>query len=260
MARSEDLAKILRVEDGGTAKASIVIPVHNEAGNIRTLLLEIDQIFTPSEDLEVVVVDDHSTDNTLEILRELKGIFPFLRVICHRKRYGQSMALLSGIKMAQADLIITMDGDGQNDPNDIPRLVNTFEENRSDFLLVTGKRRKRKDTWLKRVSSKVANKIRSYILKDETPDTGCGLKVFRRSDFLSIPAFDHMHRFLPALFLAMGGRVISVEVAHRPRQKGMSHYGTLDRLWSGIWDLFGVFWLMRRIRPVDLEEINGHED
>lgn len=233
----------------------MVIPAHNEAGNIQGLLLEIGSLIQNKGDWEVLVVDDASDDDTLKVLKEMRIQAPWLRVILHGKRAGQSMALLSGIRYAKGEIIITMDGDGQNDPADMFRLLDVYEKNESSFCLVVGKRSKRKDTWIKRISSRIANKIRSTLLRDNTPDTGCGLKVFKRSDFLALPWFDHMHRFLPALFKAMGGQVISVEVSHRARKKGLSHYGTLDRLWAGIWDLIGVYWLLRRIKFVQAKEL-----
>lgn len=236
-------------------KFSVVIPAHNEAGNIQGLLLEIGRLIKNKVDWEVLVVDDASDDDTLKVLKEMRIQAPWLRVILHGKRAGQSLALLSGIRYAKGEIIITMDGDGQNDPADMFRLLDVYEKNESSFCLVVGKRSKRKDTWIKRISSRIANKIRSTLLRDNTPDTGCGLKVFKRSDFLALPWFDHMHRFLPALFKAMGGQVISVEVSHRARKKGLSHYGTLDRLWAGIWDLIGVYWLLRRIKFVQAKEL-----
>ncbi len=236
-------------------RVSIVIPVHNEGENLLSLLEELEGVVLDQGIMEALVVDDKSEDESLPLLRELKRKLSWLRVIFHLKRGGQSMALLTGIRHARGDVIVTMDGDGQNDPEDIRRLLGVFFQNSSDFLLVMGRRRRRRDSWIKRVSSRIANGVRGYILKDNTPDTGCGLKVFKKGDFLRLPTFDHMHRFLPALFLAMGGKVISVDVSHRPRAKGLSHYGTLDRLWMGIWDLFGVYWLIRRTKKIEAGEI-----
>lgn len=245
--------------DRQNIKFSIVIPVHNEAGNIPGLLLEIGRLIGDKENWEVLVVDDASDDDTLKLLKEIGLGSPWLRVLSHEKRAGQSMALLSGIRYAKGEIIITMDGDGQNDPVDMFSLLSVYQRNESPFCLVVGRRSKRKDTWIKRISSKIANGVRSRLLKDNTPDTGCGLKAFKRSDFLCLPWFDHMHRFLPALFKAMGGKVISVDVSHRPREKGRSHYGTIDRLWAGIWDLIGVYWLLRRIKRVKAKELYINE-
>ena len=157
-------------------------------------------------------------------------------------------------------MIATLDGDGQNDPADLPLLLDKFEEvdkGPIDFLLVTGHRTKRRDTAIKRFSSRVANRIRAGLLKDRTPDTGCGLKVFTRTAFLDMPRFDHMHRYLPALMIRRGGRSVSIPVNHRPRERGISNYGTLDRLWVGISDLMGVMWLLRRANKPDVEEIEA---
>lgn len=245
--------------DKQAIKFSVVIPVHNEAGNIPGLLSEIGRLIKDKGDWEVLVVDDASEDGTLQLLREIRSRRPWLRVISHEKRAGQSMALLSGIRYAKGEIIITMDGDGQNDPIDMFSLLDVYLKNESAFCLVVGKRSKRKDNWIKRISSRIANRVRSTLLRDNTPDTGCGLKVFGRSDFLSLPWFDHMHRFLPALFKAMGGKVISLDVSHRPREKGQSHYGTLDRLWAGICDLIGVYWLLRRVKGVQVKELYRDE-
>jgi dolichol-phosphate mannosyltransferase len=166
------------------------------------------------------------------------------------------MAILTGIKAARANWIATLDADGQNDPADIPKLWEIARAApASPPLMVAGRRQKRRDTWSKRWASRTANAIRRSLLGDGTPDTGCGLKLFRRDLFLEMPRFDHMHRFLPALTLRQGGKVVSVPVNHRPRARGQSNYGVLDRLWVGIADLLGVMWLMRRVKhPVALEE------
>jgi dolichol-phosphate mannosyltransferase len=183
-----------------------------------------------------------------------------LRVLHHEKSMGQSAAIASGVKAARAAVIATLDGDGQNDPADLPLLLDKFEEvdkGPIDFLLVTGHRTKRRDTAIKRLSSRIANRIRSGLLNDRTPDTGCGLKVFTRAAFMDMPRFDHMHRYLPALMIRRGGRSVSMPVNHRPRERGTSNYGTLDRLWVGISDLMGVMWLLRRASKPDVEEIEA---
>jgi dolichol-phosphate mannosyltransferase len=244
-------------------RLSIVVPVRDEAPNIRPLIQEI-RAALAAEAAEIVYVDDGSADETLSRLREAaqEGGTP-LRILRHRRSAGQSAALLSGIRAARGVWIATLDGDGQNDPADIPRLfaLAESEERRGRPLLVAGWRRERHDEWRKRLASRLANGLRARLLGDRTPDTGCGLKIFRRADFLDLPHFDHMHRFLPALFLRAGGRVVSVPVRHRPRQAGRSHYGTLDRLAVGLADLAGVMWLMRRpLRPEVLPLDEGGEE
>jgi dolichol-phosphate mannosyltransferase len=172
----------------------------------------------------------------------------------HRRSCGQSAAIVTGVRAARGGWIATLDGDGQNDPADIPALLrHAMDDVGKGPLLVAGHRVRRKDSWTKRLSSRFANRIRAALLHDATPDTGCGLKLFRRDTFLELPHFDHMHRYLPALFIRAGGRVVSVPVNHRPRIRGQSNYGTLDRLWVGIFDLVGVFWLQRRWQRPELE-------
>lgn len=227
---------------------SVVIPVLNEAGNIKPLLADIHAALDGSHDFEVLYVDDGSRDATLMELEDARSRHPRMRVITHRHTCGQSAALRSGIVAARGEWIATLDGDGQNDPDDILRLLSVARDaaNNGHSVLVAGNRRKRQDPMLKRVSSRIANAVRSRVLGDATPDTGCGLKVFARTDFLALPYFDHMHRFLPALIQRAGGSVTSVEVNHRQRQQGTSKYGTLDRLTIGMVDLLGVIWLKRR--------------
>ena len=238
---------------------SVVIPAHNEAENVGPLVREIVAALAGSAargagvgagaaDYEIVLVDDGSTDATFERAEALVREVPRLVIARHERSRGQSFAIVTGVRSARGAWIATLDGDGQNDPADIPKLlaVRAKERAAGGPLLVAGYRKKRRDTWTKRVSSRVANAVRGRMLKDRTPDTGCGLKLFEREAFLSLPHFDHMHRFLPALFLRAGGRVVSVEVAHRPRERGASHYGMWDRLWVGIVDLLGVWWLIRR--------------
>jgi dolichol-phosphate mannosyltransferase len=224
---------------------SIVIPVRNEAGNIGPLVAEIRAALDGGAPYEIVYVDDGSTDATLAELSALAASGAPLRIVRHARSCGQSAAIRSGVKSARGAWIATLDGDGQNDPGDIPRLWAMARGEKAP-VLIAGWRRKRRDTWLKRLSSRIANGVRARMLGDATPDTGCGLKVFRRDLFLDLPYFDHMHRFLPALVKRAGGRTVSVPVNHRPRGAGRSNYGTLDRLVVGITDLFGVMWLMRR--------------
>ena len=198
---------------------------------------------------EIVYVDDGSTDETPRCLAEQRSRAPLV-VRRHRSSCGQSAAILTGVRAARGTWIATLDGDGQNDPADIPALF-TQAQNATGMVLTAGHRVTRRDTRTKRLASRLANRIRAGLLGDATPDTGCGLKLFRRDAFLALPHFDHMHRYLPALFIREGGRVVSVPVNHRPRTRGTSNYGMLDRLWVGIFDLAGVFWLQRRWkRPV----------
>ena len=226
---------------------SVVVPVRNEADNISPLIAELKTVMTALQPYEIVIVDDGSDDATPEVLRDQARACPEIRVIRHRSSAGQSAAITTGVNEARAGIIITLDGDGQNDPADIPALLDRFREaDNPDLLLVTGERQKRWDSLLKRLSSRVANAVRGTLLGDHTPDTGCGLKVFSRPAYLAMPGFDHMHRFLPALMLCQGGHVLSVPVNHRARQHGATKYGVFDRLGVGIVDLFGVMWLQRR--------------
>ena len=226
---------------------SVVVPVRNEADNISPLIAELKTVMTALQPYEIVIVDDGSDDATPEVLRDQARACPELRVVRHRSSVGQSAAITTGVNEARAGIIITLDGDGQNDPADIPALLDRFREaDNPDLLLVTGERQKRWDSLLKRLSSRVANAVRGTLLGDHTPDTGCGLKVFSRPAYLAMPGFDHMHRFMPALMLCQGGHVLSVPVNHRARQHGVTKYGVFDRLGMGIVDLFGVMWLQRR--------------
>jgi dolichol-phosphate mannosyltransferase len=236
---------------------SVVVPVHNEVENLEPLLKEIGQALDGLCDYEIVYVDDGSTDSTLAQLKALAQSLPRLRVLHHLKGCGQSTAVLTGIRAARGRSIATLDGDGQNDPADIPRLLEALSELQKEDpkAMVAGYRKTRKDTGWRKLSSRVANTIRAGLLGDATPDTGCGLKVFPRELFLVLPYFDHMHRFLPALVQRAGGRVISVEVNHRPRLAGRSKYGTWHRAWVGLVDLFGVMWLKRRAHVPDVEEL-----
>ena len=236
---------------------SIVIPVKDEAGNVAPLVDEIGAALNPSGvDYEIVYVDDGSGDATAKEIARLQASERRLRLVRHAKSCGQSAAIRSGVKAARAAWIATLDGDGQNDPADIPALWQIARAAPADPpLLIAGHRARRQDNWTKRRASKIANAVRRTMLRDDTPDTGCGLKLFPRALFLDLPFFDHMHRFLPALVLREGGIVRSLPVNHRPRQRGTSKYGVLDRLAVGIADLFGVMWLRRRqSRPAMIEE------
>ncbi len=227
---------------------SIVVPVYNEAGNIRPLVNEIHTALVDRDDWELLYVDDSSDDGTGDELRQARANCVQLRVLRHAQRSGQSSALFTGVSAAQAPWIITLDGDGQNDPADIPLLIArlTVEHASSEGIMLVGHRTQRRDSWLKRVSSRIANGVRSRLLKDATPDTGCGLKLFPRELFLALPAFDHMHRFLPALMQRQGVHVLSVPVRHRLRERGVSKYGVHNRLWVGLVDMAGVMWLQQR--------------
>jgi dolichol-phosphate mannosyltransferase len=227
---------------------TVVVPVRNEAANIAPLIAEIRQALAGVAH-EILYVDDGSDDGTWAALRQEAAQRP-LTLRRHRTGCGQSAAILTGVQGAAGEWIATLDGDGQNDPADIPALLARAQAE-TGLVLIAGHRTKRQDSRVKRFASRTANAVRARLLGDATPDTGCGLKLFRRAAFLELPAFDHMHRFLPALFIRAGGRVISVPVRHRPRTRGVSKYGTFDRLWVGIVDLAGVAWLQRRWqRPV----------
>jgi dolichol-phosphate mannosyltransferase len=226
---------------------SIVIPVRNEAENIAPLVAEIGAALDGLAEYEILYVDDGSTDATAGEIMRLAADTPRLRLLRHARSCGQSAAIRSGVRAARAPWIATLDGDGQNDPADIPGLWGLARDaSATPLLMVAGCRRDRRDRWSKRAASRIANAVRERLLGDDTPDTGCGLKLFPRALFLDLPDFDHMHRFLPALVLRAGGTVRSVPVNHRPRQGGVSKYGIFDRLGVGIVDLLGVLWLQRR--------------
>ncbi|MEZ6041031.1 MAG: glycosyltransferase family 2 protein [Planctomycetaceae bacterium] len=228
---------------------SVVIPAHNEAENLPGLLEEIIEAFKDGRtEYEVVVVNDGSSDETAGVLTAIQQTMPQLRVVTHEKSCGQSTGLMSGVDASQGELIATLDGDGQNDPADIPRMLETYQTGTIPLTMVVGHRQKRKDGGWRLFCSKVANSVRSRMLKDATPDSGCGIKLFPKDAFQKFPRFDHMHRFLPALMRRLGGRVISQTVNHRVRGSGSSHYGTLGRLTAGVVDLVGVAWLMHRSR------------
>ncbi len=225
---------------------SVLVPIYNEADNISLLIAEIREALDGLIDYELIYVDDGSTDASWQILQQMSQDFNQLRIIRHRSTYGQSIAILTGVQAAAGTWIVTLDGDGQNDPADIPRLLAVLKEQPSSLHMIAGIRVKRQDNWLKRISSRFANGIRRRLLHDDTIDTGCGLKLFSRQAFLNLPHFNHMHRFLAALFLRNGGGIVSITVNHRSRVHGQSKYGFFDRLKVGIVDLFGVMWLQRR--------------
>jgi dolichol-phosphate mannosyltransferase len=238
-------AGVSSTTDAPPPELSVVVPVCNEAENVGPLALEIDRALRQVRH-EIIFIDDGSTDATVEaVLRTRAEGLAQIRLLRHSRRSGQSAAVHSGVRHARAAWIATLDGDGQNDPADIPGLLAA----RGAALLIMGNRVSRQDTWLRHAQSRIANAVRGGLLGDGTPDTGCGIKVMQRAAFLELPYFDHMHRFLPALFQRAGARVVSVPVNHRARQRGVSKYGLLDRLWVGIVDIFGVMWLKRRFKP-----------
>lgn len=224
---------------------SLVIPVYNEIGNSGPLLDEIEAAMAGRIRYEVIVVDDASSDGTDGELDELSRTHERLTVLTHPHNRGQSAAIHTGVRAARAPVIAVLDGDGQNDPADIMKLFGRLHIG-SSIRMVIGERRERHDSWLRKVSSRIANGVRSYFLRDGIRDTGCGLKVFYRDDYLQLPAFDHMHRFMPALIQRHGGEVSTVPVNHRHRLHGVSKYGVNNRLWAGIMDLMGVMWLRHR--------------
>ena len=240
-------------------KISVVVPVRNEADNIIPLLEEITAALVCAEAYEIIYVNDGSTDATPAVLQQALTQFSQLRVLQHPESYGQSTAIYTGVKAARQPWIATLDGDGQNDPAVIPRLYQVLMSQRQQqpkLSMVAGWRSDRHDSAWRLLSSKIANGVRATLLGDNTPDTGCGLKVFSREQFLQLPYFDHMHRFLPALILRNGGLVISEPVNHRARMRGQSKYGTLDRLWVGIVDLLGVIWLQKRAKVAEVTELD----
>ena len=236
---------------------SVVIPVKDEAANVAPLVAEIRAALDGLLDYEILYVDDGSEDGTAAEVARLRAGAPHLRLLRHMGNYGQSAAIRSGVRAARAAWIATLDGDGQNDPADIPKLWRIgLTAPEAPSLLIAGYRETRQDSRRRRFASQIANRVRRRILGDDTPDTGCGLKLFPRALFLDLPYFDHMHRFLPALVLREGGTIRSIQVNHRPRRRGVSKYGIFDRLGVGIVDLFGVIWLKRRAAgPHLLDEV-----
>lgn len=243
-----------------TPHLSVVVPVFNERDNVTPLVNEIvaalrGNALLKGGDFEIVYVDDHSRDDTLAVLQGLKATVPELRVLHHVNQSGQSTAVRTGVKAARGAWIATLDGDGQNDPADIPKLLAKREESPADVKLFAGWRVNRQDTGSKRWASKFANAIRSRMLRDSTPDTGCGIKLFEREAFLDLPYFDHMHRYLPALMQRAGWKTISVPVNHRHRASGVSKYNNLNRALVGLRDLRGVAWLIVRSKRTAVQEL-----
>lgn len=226
---------------------SIVVPVFNEDDNVVPLAHEIADALAGSLVYEIVFVDDGSTDDTAARVRALRQKMQNVVLVRHARCFGQSAAIRTGVRESRAEWIATLDGDGQNDPADIPAMLEVMRQDSTGLVkLVAGIRRVRRDSWGRRISSRIANTVRRALLHDDMPDTGCGIKLFYRETFLELPAFDHMHRFLPALYRREGAKVVSIDVRHRARLHGHSKYGVGNRLWVGIVDLFGVRWLMSR--------------
>jgi dolichol-phosphate mannosyltransferase len=229
---------------------SVVVPVRNEAGNIEMLVKEIATALGSEWRFEVIYVDDGSSDGTEAELKRLMAQYPWLRRVRHQQSCGQSAAVRSGVTAARATLIVTLDGDGQNDPAFIPAMLRAIEAGAQRAGLIAGQRVGRKSGGFKKFQSRVANAVRGAVLRDGTRDTGCGLKAFRRDVFLRLPYFDGLHRFLPALVKREGFTIGYVDVIDRPRAHGVSNYGMWDRLWVGILDLAGVWWLIRRKKRI----------
>ena len=234
---------------------SVVVPVHNEEDNVAPLVEEILAALRGVLHFEIVYVDDTSKDATLTRLRELQASTPELRIVRHLSNAGQSTAVRNGVKAARAPWVATLDGDGQNDPADIPKLLAQRDGASAEVKLFAGWRVHRQDSGSKRWASKWANAIRSRMLRDATPDTGCGIKLFERAAFLDLPYFDHMHRYLPALMQRAGWQTVSVPVNHRHRTAGVSKYNNLGRALVGVRDLLGVSWLITRSRRTTTEEL-----
>jgi dolichol-phosphate mannosyltransferase len=235
--------------DTAAVAVSIVVPVRNEAGNVSPLIAEIAAAVEGRWNYEIIYVNDGSTDATAERLATEMKQHGNLRQIVHSNSAGQSAAVRSGVRAARGKIVATLDGDGQNNPSFLPDLISAIENGSERIGLAAGQRVGRRDTGFKKIQSRIANAVRKAILNDGTRDTGCGLKAFRREVFLMMPYFDGLHRFLPALVRREGYEIVYVDVVDRPRHSGVSNYGFFDRLWIGIMDLAGVWWLIRRKRP-----------
>jgi len=237
---------------------SIVIPAKNEADNIRPLIAEIQAAMADRFSYELIYIDDGSTDTTWDELQALRAAgFDRLKLIRHQQSVGQSLAIISGAWVARGEWLVVLDADGQNDPADIPGMLDAVQaarEQNSQVWGVIGHRVNRRDDWVKRLSSKVANGFRDCMLRDGIPDTGCGLKAVLRERYLRLPSFNHMHRYIPTLIQAQGGIMQVHPVNHRPRMAGISNYGVWNRLWVGLVDVLGVWWLKRRAKVVQIRD------
>ena len=248
---------------GAPPAVSVVVPVRNEAGNIAPLVTEIATALGKGPSFEIVYVNDGSTDRTESELTLLMAGRPWLRQVKHQSSCGQSAAVSTGVLHARAAVVVTLDGDGQNDPAFIPALLNELAAGAPRVGLIAGQRVGRQATGFKKLQSRIANAVRGAVLRDGTRDTGCGLKAFRRDVFLALPFFDGLHRFLPALVRREGYDIGYVDVVDRPRRAGMSNYGMWDRLWVGILDLIGVWWLIRRRnlpRVLEVKRLGGETE
>ena len=234
---------------------SVVVPVFNERDNIPTLVAEIVESLRDGPEFEIIYVDDHSSDDSAEVLRSLRTEVRQLRVLRHLEQSGQSTAIRNGVKAARAPWVVTLDGDGQNDPADIAALLAARDAADDSVRLFAGWRVNRRDSASKRWASRLANAIRSRLLRDATPDTGCGIKLFEREAFLDLPYFDHMHRYLPALMQRAGWKTASIPVNHRNRASGVSKYDNLGRALVGLRDLRGMAWLISRSKATAVREL-----
>ncbi|WP_316859450.1 glycosyltransferase family 2 protein [uncultured Cohaesibacter sp.] len=245
-----------------TLEVSVVIPCKNERDNLAFLIDEVGEALAERA-FELIIVDDGSDDGTDMLLRDASQTRPWLRHLRHEYSCGQSNAVRSGLLYAKGEFIATLDGDGQNDPAFFPQMIDALKQGGPDYALAAGQRMKRTDGFVKKYGSRLANTIRQSMLKDNTRDSGCGLKVIRRQVFLNLPFFEAWHRFLPALVVREGLKVVHIDVVDRGRSHGMSKYGIFDRLWVGIIDLFGVLWLRKRrkkipiLSEIDLSGQNG---
>lgn len=228
---------------------SIVIPARNEAGNLPTLVAGIEAACTPLGRFEALITDDGSTDDSVAVIRAMQADRPWLRLLRHPVSGGQSAAVHSGVRAARAPIIATLDGDGQNPPDQLPLVLAPLLRD-PDLALIAGQRIGRRDSLSRRLASRIGNGLRRALLRDGTRDTGCGLKAFRRDAYLALPYFNHQHRFLPALFARDGWRIAHIDVTHAPRRAGVSNYSNLQRALVSIRDLFGVAWLIARRKTV----------
>lgn len=253
------------VEPQHALEVSVLIPAKDEAGNIGSLVAEIVAALQPVCRFEIVLVDDGSSDDTGQVfLSRCQALGAPAQMLRHERSCGQSTALTTAARHARARYLVTIDGDGQNDPADMPALLKAARETEAqgEHFCIAGYRKNRQDTEWKKFQSRIANAVRQKILRDQVPDTGCGLKLIPRATWLQLPYFDHMHRYLPALVLRLGGAIRVVPVNHRVRQAGVSKYNAWNRLWVGLVDMAGVVWLTRRgKRPViaQVRTLPAHE-